>query len=264
MKIGFFDSGLGGIVILKAVVKHLPGYDYVYVGDTANIPYGDKTEEEIYELTKTGIVRLFEEDCLLVIVACNTASAETLRRLQDTFLKEEYPERKVLGVIVPTLEVLIDREADRAILLATKRTVESNKYYVELQKLAPNISLTSIAAPELVPLIETHKLDEATKAAQTLLEETAVGKGDVVILGCTHYTLLKDNLQERFPDVRFLSQDEIIPEKVSNYLSQHPEIAARLTNTGERKIHLTAHKPEYDQLAAEFLNGVYVSPESQV
>jgi glutamate racemase len=108
MKIGFFDSGLGGLTILKAVVKELPQYDYVYYGDTLHLPYGDKTEEEIFTLTKTGIEYLFEKGCVLVIVACNTASAETLRKLQDSWLLETYPDRKVLGVIVPTLERVLE------------------------------------------------------------------------------------------------------------------------------------------------------------
>ena len=128
MNIGFFDSGLGGLLILKAVARALPQYDYIYFGDTANLPYGDKTETEVYELTKAAIEELFNRDCLLVIVACNTASAESIRRIQDTYLKEEYHDRRILGVIVPTVEEVIEKGFKRAILLATTRTVESGKY----------------------------------------------------------------------------------------------------------------------------------------
>ena len=108
MKIGFFDSGLGGLTILKAVTQALPSYDYEYFGDTAHVPYGNKSEEEIYELTKAGVEHLFEQECALVIIACNTASAETLRKLQDTFLKEEYPDRNILGVIIPMVEEVLE------------------------------------------------------------------------------------------------------------------------------------------------------------
>lgn len=261
MNIGFFDSGLGGLLILKAVAKALPQYDYVYYADTANLPYGDKSEEEIFKLTKQALDELFLRDCALVVVACNTASAETLRRIQDTYLIEKYPDRRVLGVIVPTIESLHDMKASRALLLATKRTVESGKYERELQKLDSSIDLASVATPELVPLIESHKLDEALAHAISVIE-TETGKGDVVLLGCTHYTLLKDGLREHFSDTRtFVSQDEVIPYKLADYLDRHPEIASRLTNTGKRQIHLTEHRPDYDRLTAEFLGGVYLPEE---
>jgi glutamate racemase len=133
MKIGFFDSGLGGLMILKAVAKALPEFDYEFYGDTANLPYGDKSEAAIYELTKQGVEHLFKRDCALVIVACNTASAETLRRLQDEYLPESYPDRRILGVIIPTVEEVMQEKYSNAILLATKRTVESKKYEKELK-----------------------------------------------------------------------------------------------------------------------------------
>lgn len=262
MNIGFFDSGLGGLLILKAVAKALPQYDYVYYADTANLPYGDKSEEEIFELTKKALDELFLRDCALAVVACNTASAETLRRIQDTYLIEKYPDRKVLGVIVPTIESLHEMGAKKALLIATKRTVESGKYEKELQKLDGNtVELKSIATPGLVPLIETHKLDEALAHAISVIE-AETGKGEVVLLGCTHYTLLKDGLREHFSDTRtFVSQDEVIPYKLADYLDRHPEIASRLTNTGKRQIHLTEHRPDYDRITAEFLGGVYLPEE---
>jgi glutamate racemase len=262
MKIGFFDSGLGGLTVLREVVKHLPQYDYIYFGDTANLPYGDKTENEIYELTKAAITELFDRDCLIVVVACNTASSETLRKLQDTFLKASYPDRRVLGVIIPTLEVLLEQTPNRTILLATKRTVESGKYEVELKKLAPTQHLLSIPMVKLVPLIEAQKHDEAFMITVDALREVQTGKGDVVILGCTHYTLLKDDLRELFPNTKFLSQDEIIPDKLADYLTRHPELSSRLSGTGERTIHLTELRNDYEELAGQFLGGVYMPHES--
>lgn len=261
MNIGFFDSGLGGLLILKAVARALPDYDYLYYGDTANLPYGDKSEAEIFALTKAAIGELFKKDCALVIVACNTASAETIRALQDTYLKEEYPDRRILGVIVPTVEEVAELGSSRAMLLATKRTVESGKYERELAKLNPDITLTSVAMPTLVPLIEAHKDDEALACAESVVGEHA-REGDVVILGCTHYTLLKDELRAKYEDVTFIAQDEVIPKKLASYLGRHDEITSRLTNTGKREIQLSLYRPDYDRLTAEFLGGVYLPEDT--
>ena len=262
MNIGFFDSGLGGLLILKAVAKALPQFDYVYYGDTANLPYGDKTEEEIYELTKKALVELFNKDCLLVVVACNTSSAESLRKLQDTFLVEEYPDRKVLGVIIPTVEEVISRNYSRAILLATRRTVESQKYERELQKLDDTVELTSIATPELVTLIELGETEVAVRSAILTIEQARVGEREVVVLGCTHYCLLKSSLREYFgTSLPIISQDEVIPEKLADYLQRHEEITPRLSNTGKRQVYLTEHRPDYDRLTAEFLGGAYLREE---
>lgn len=261
MNIGFFDSGLGGLLILKATAKTLPQYDYIYYADTAHLPYGDKTEEEIFEFTKNAIEELFKQDCLLVVVACNTSSAETLRRIQDTYLKENYPDRRILGVIVPTIEEVVAIHPKRAFMLATKRTVESGKYGRELQKISDDIELISVATPELVPLIEMHELEAATESAIKTIE-AAVGEGDVVILGCTHYVMLKNSLREHFKNsLTIISQDEVIPKKLADYLSRHEEITSKLSNTGKRVIQLTEHRPDYDRLTAEFLGGVYIPEE---
>ncbi len=263
MNIGFFDSGLGGLLVLKAVAKALPQYDYIYYGDTANLPYGDKSEEQIYELTKKAISELFARDCALVIVACNTASAETIRRLQDTYLKEEFPDKKILGVIVPTVEEVIESRSTRAVLIATKRTVESGKYERELKKLDDSILLTSVATPELVPLIELGEDEAATASAINTLEQVT-REGDVAILGCTHYILLKDAIREHFGSkLAIISQDEVIPKKLSDYLTRHTEITSKLSNTGKRAIVLTKHRPDYDRLTAEFLGGVYMPEEPE-
>ena len=257
MKIGFFDSGLGGLTILKAVAKELPDYDYIYYGDTANLPYGDKSEEKIFALTKAGVAFLFEQDCALVIIACNTASSETLRKLQDDFLPASYPDRRILGVIIPTIEEMINTKAKRALLLATRRTVESGKYPMELQKHnAKKLTLYSLPMPGLVPQIESGKSDEATKEAIKAIddEERRVGKVDTVVLGCTHYTKLKDGLRRNYGNrIRFISQDELIPKKLADYLKKHTEIESKLTRGGTRVIKLTAEREDYDQIAAELL-----------
>lgn len=264
-KIGLFDSGLGGLTILKAVTAKLPDYDYVFYGDTEHLPLGDKTEEEIYSYTKAGVEELFKRGCTLVIIACNTASAETLRRLQDTFLAEEYPDRRILGVIIPTIEELIDSEASGALLIATKRTVESKKYERELEKHGSDIRLRSVATSKLVPLIEAGKPAEATEAAvQIIKEQMEKTRGiDTIILGCTHYAKIKDALRASFTNTQgsrpiILSQDEIIPNKLATYLKNHPEIESRLSKGRTRTIHLSAHRPDYDQITSELLGGVMV------
>jgi glutamate racemase len=260
MNIGFFDSGLGGLLILKAVAKALPHYDYLYYGDTANLPYGDKTEEQIYELTRIAVEELFKKDCLLVIIACNTASSETLRKLQDTYLKENYPDRRILGVIVPTVEELLEAGFLKATLLATTRTVESKKYEKELKKHERHndVTLRSIAMPGLVQLIESGDIETATQTVTNVLD-TKVGEREAVLLGCTHYTLLKDDLRKRYGHaLTFIAQDEVIPKKLATYLAQHPEIETKLSSTGKREITLTEHRPDYDRLTAEFLGGTYL------
>lgn len=264
MKIGFFDSGLGGLTIMKAVSLTLPQYDYIFFGDTANLPLGDKTEEEIYQYTKAGVEDLFKRDCLLVILACNTASSETLRRLQDTFLKEEYPERRILGVVIPTVEELINSGSQEALLIATRRTVESNKYPRELgERTAKPPKLTSLATPELVPLIEHGELDKALEKAIEAVE-ARINTTDTLILGCTHYNKLKEGLRQHFSakegrsSLRILAQDEIIPAKLTDYLDRHPELTSRLSTGQKRIIVLTQHRSDYDHAVAELLEGKLV------
>jgi glutamate racemase len=258
MKIGFFDSGLGGLIILKAVAKLLPQYDYEYFGDTANVPYGDKTEAEIFALTKDGVEHLFQRECALVIIACNTASAETLRKLQDTILVGDYKDRRILGVIIPTVEMVIDSGEKGVTLFATKRTVESQKYNKEFKKLDSTLHLSVKALPELVPLIEGGNLDQAEDLLCSEARRAIEAGSKNIILGCTHYSLLKEKVRAIEGVGEVYSQDEIIPQKLANYLDRHPEITQRLTSTGKREIVITKHNPHYDRLTAEFLGGVYL------
>tara|TARA_B100002051_G_scaffold276628_2_gene326278 strand:+ start:7079 stop:7861 length:783 start_codon:yes stop_codon:yes gene_type:complete len=260
MKIGFFDSGLGGLLILKAVVRELPEYNYEFYGDTANLPYGDKTEEEVYRLTCKGVTELFERNCRLVILACNSASAEAVRRLQREMLVGEYADHRILGVIVPTVEVVTELTKKDVLLIATRRTVESNKYQLELEKLNTKIELRQVAAPDLVPLIEIGDIDLATEEAMKVIE-TEGGESEVVVLGCTHYAKLKNQLRKKYPDKIFLSQDEIIPTKLKSYLQTHQEIESTLSKEGERNIQLTEHRPYYDQILQQLLGGVLVEEE---
>lgn len=258
MRIGLCDSGLGGLTILRAVARKLPAFDYRYVADTANLPYGDKSEGEVRALTETMVRGLFAEDCGLVIVACNTASAETVRYLQETLLREEYPDRRLLGVIVPTVEALVEQGSARALLLATKRTVDSGKYPRELMKLgvaAPEVE--AVALTELVAHIEAGEIEVALDLASSTIAPR-VGEIDTVILGCTHYTELKNGLRERFPELSIISQDEVIPKKLDAYLSRHPDFAARLSQGGGRHIRLTEPHERYEPIVAQLLHGTFL------
>ncbi len=244
-RIGFFDSGVGGFTILSAVRGALPEYDYVYYGDTAHLPYGDKTEDEVYAFTLEAIRTLFDRGVTLAIIACNTASAETLRKMQDALIPNVYADRRILGVIIPTIETIIDAHAKSALLIATRRTVNSKKYDIELaQRDAEGISLTSVATPELVPLLEQGKLTEAMIYLETTIDPL-VGEVDTLVLGCTHYVLLKGLIRKRYPKIRVISQDEIIPKKLAQYLDHHPEIQTALGTHGSLEIILTKDDDEY-------------------
>lgn len=248
MKIGFFDSGLGGLVVMNAVRQLLPQYEYVFYGDTEHLPYGDKTEEEIYELTKSGVEHLFQQDCALVILACNTASAETLRCLQDSWLKAEYPDRKLLGVIVPMVEEVIECHSARAVLIATNRTISSQKYERVFGTFPAAPSLFSIATPTLVPLIEAGRIEEAFYEVDEIIVQALAAGADSLILGCTHYALLLPLLQERYGnDIMFFSPDRIIPKKVLKYLERHSEIKLNLSCQSTVEVQLSKNRPEYEQ-----------------
>jgi glutamate racemase len=262
MKIGFFDSGLGGLIVLKAVAAHLSAYEYEYYGDTKHLPYGGRPENEIYELTKAGVIHLFERDCALVVIACNTASAETLRRLQDEFLPAEYPDRKILGVIIPVIEEVVASECKRVLMFATKRTVSSGKYHLELGKRNEiDTKIEAIATPELVPLLEASNIAGANAIAQALIDEhMESGEVDGLILGCTHYTLLTEKLRNAYGDtLKIFSQSEIIPLKLADYLIRHPEIESTLDKGGARNVFLTEHREDYDRHISLLLEGQFLA-----
>jgi len=246
MKIGFFDSGLGGLTILNAVRVALPEYDYVYFGDTKNLPYGDKEPDEILALSKYAVSRLFDRGASIVIVACNTASTQALRELQDTLLTGIYTDKKLLGVIVPTIEELIESDTQKALLIGTQRTIESQKYNRELEKVSSKIQLYTQAMPNLVPLIECGKIDEAFALLKMVLH-SVVGEVDTLILGCTHYTVLKDRIRKEFGSVlTVISQDEIIPKKLVTYLLRHPEIESKLSRNNILDIELSGASDSHD------------------
>ncbi|MBU6500276.1 MAG: glutamate racemase [Patescibacteria group bacterium] len=245
MKIGVFDSGLGGLFVMRALVRKLPRYDYVYLGDTQRVPYGNRSPETVYRFLEEAVRYLFKKDCGLIIVACNTASAEALRKIQRNYLPKHYPKRRVLGVIIPTVEeALKDKKIEKIGVLATQGTVNSGAYIRELKKLNRGVKVFQNAAPMLVPLIESGEFKRAEPFVREYLKPLKRKKVQKIILGCTHYPALK-NMIRRIAGVPVVSQDEIIPRKLKDYLSHHPEIDSLLSENWKRELLVTDITPEY-------------------
>ena len=238
MKIGVFDSGLGGLFTMKAIVEKMPFYDYVYLGDTKRVPYGSRSHETIYEFLKEGVDFLFSKGCILIIVACNTASAEALRELQEKYLPIAYPDKKVLGMIVPMTEACA--EFSRVGLVATNATISSGAYDREFKKRALHTELFSVAAPLLVPLIETGDTKNIPVILADYLKYFEDKHIDVLLLGCTHYGILKSEFKKLLPaNITIVCQDDVVPEKTEAYLSKHPEIEHTLSKNSLREWYVT-------------------------
>jgi len=249
MTIGIFDSGLGGLVMTRAFQAALPQYDFLYLGDTLHVPYGPRSNEAIYEFTLQGVRHLFEQGCPLVVIACNTASAAALRRLQQEFLPKHYPDRRILGVIVPTLEAAIATGHKRIGVIATAFTVNSHIYPLELQKIDPEIEIFAKAATLLVPLAEANGVHYGEQILRDYVQPL-VDKGiDSLILGCTHYPLFRPLLKKILPaGVDILGQDEFVPPKLVDYLQRHPEMDSRLGKNGRLEARLTDVTQAYGEV----------------
>lgn len=240
-KIGFYDSGNGGLQILLAVRKKLPQYDYFFLGDNKNLPYGEKTQEELNKLVIKNLKFLFDANCRIVIIACNTASAKALRYVQKHWLPKRFPDRKVLGVIIPTIEEL-KPTLFPTLLIATKSTVASNSYRRELNKIQPKAKLIQRAIPKLAGLVEQGDLDKAEEIAIKFIEPYQ-NQIKSLILGCTHYSILAKTLRKRFPKLLIINQAEIIPKSLSKYLTNHAEIRTQLTRNFRFKQIYTKKSP---------------------
>ena len=232
--IGVFDSGYGGLTILNKIREALPEYDYVYLGDNARTPYGTRSFEIVYEFTLQAVNKLFEMGCHLVILACNTASAKALRSIQMNDLPGIDPERRVLGVIRPTVECIGDITQSRHIgVLATAGTIKSESYPLEIHKLFPDIQVSGMACPMWVPLVEI----------------------DTMILGCTHYPILLPKIQKYTPKhIRIVAQGEYVAESLKDYLSRHPEMNAKCTQNGSCLFYTTEAEGKFVESASSFLN----------
>lgn len=258
--IGVFDSGYGGLTILEQIRKELPEYDYLYLGDNARTPYGTRSFDVVYKFTLECVKYLFSQGCQLVILACNTASAKALRTIQQNDLPKIDAQRRVLGVIRPTVEEIGNLTKTNHIgLLATSGTVQSNSYPLEIQKIFPQLQVTSQACPLLVPLIENneHKTEGAEFFIQKYVEEliSRDKKIDTVILGCTHYPLIAEQIRKHLPqNVNVISQGELVAKSLRDYLYRHPEMEEKCAKNGMCK-YLTTENPEkFSSSASIFLS----------
>lgn len=258
--IGIFDSGYGGLSVFKEIVKTMPWYDYWYFGDNARAPYGDRTPSEILEYTKQAVVWLFTKgNAPLVILACNTASALALRRLQQEWLPEYFPERRILGVLIPVVEDIAKSvlPGDRIGLLATPATIASGAWRRELEKYLPrDCAIIEQACPLLVPLIEGGYGDHETTRA--VLEEYLVifQKNPVqsLILGCTHYPLLLSYFQSIVgKNTPLFYSGANVAFALKSYLVRHPEIERRLSHEGVKEYYTTGDPVTFRRQAEIFL-----------
>ncbi len=259
MKIGIFDSGYGGLTILREIIKTLPQYDYIYLGDNARAPYGSRSFDIVYQYTLQAVRYLFDAGCQLVILACNTASAKALRTIQQNDLPLIDPSRRVLGVIIPTVEILNTISRNHHIgVVATQGTIDSHSYAIETAKLHPDMHVTELACPMWVPLIENNEADSpgadyfVDKYCRQILEMDP--EIDTLVLGCTHYPLLYDKIADCVPDnVSIISQGDIVAKSLVDYLRRHPEIESTLSRNHSVKF-LTSENPEkFNKLASLFL-----------
>lgn len=258
--IGVFDSGYGGLTILSKIREALPQYDYIYLGDNARTPYGTRSFEIVYQFTLQAVTKLFEMGCHLVILACNTASAKALRSIQINDLPHLDPQRRVLGVIRPTVECIGNLTQSRHIgVLATAGTIRSESYPMEVHKLFPDIKVSGEACPLWVPLVENNEAQGegadyfVRKHIDRLL--AADNRIDTVILGCTHYPLLLPKIRQYMPaDIHIVAQGELVAESLKDYLHRHPEMDARCTRGGNCRYCTTEAEEKFSESASTFLN----------
>lgn len=257
--IGVFDSGYGGLTILKEIRERLPQYDYLYLGDNARAPYGSRSFDVIYEYTWQAVQALFERGCSLVILACNTASAKALRSIQQKQLPLIGDHKRVLGVIRPSTEALGDLSKTKHVgILATEGTVKSQSYVIELQKFSPDIAVTQHACPMWVPLIENNQYDTPggiyflQQDLLTLLQQDSAI--DTILLGCTHYPILKNMLESMLPEhIRVVAQGSIVSERLDNYLQRHPEIVTHCSTGGTTHYLTTENATDFANNASKIL-----------
>lgn len=260
--IGVFDSGYGGLTILSEIQKVMPEYDYCYLGDNSRAPYGSRSFDVVYEFTKQAVETLFDMGCNLIILACNTASAKALRTIQQKDLPLINPEKRVLGVIRPTAEIIGSITKTRHVgVLGTIGTIQSESYPIEINKLHPDIRVTGEACPMWAPLVENREYDSpgadyfVKKNIDNILsKDTEI---DTLILGCTHYPLLLDKINSFLPEkVTALPQGQYVAESLKDYLCRHPEMDNACTKGGATKYYTTESPEKFSEAATIFLSKV--------
>lgn len=256
--IGVFDSGYGGLTVLKEIIAELPQYDYVYLGDNARTPYGNRGFDTIHAYTLECVQHLFAMGCPLVVLACNTASAKALRTIQQKDLPHIAPDRRVLGVIRPTTEMVGTlTESGEIGILATQGTVNSESYPIEIKKFFPHVKVHQLACPMWVPLVENNEADSegADYFVKKYLDEllTAAPEIDTLVLACTHYPLLIKKIKEFLPaGISLVSQGKIVAHSLKDYLHRHPEMEARLGKGGGRQYYTTDDPRIFENMARIF------------
>ena len=258
--IGVFDSGYGGLTILNGIRQLMPQYDYIYLGDNARTPYGTRSYDVVYEFTRQAVVHLFNLGCHLVILGCNTASAKALRRIQQVDLPLLDPSRRVLGIIIPTAEVIGQLTKSRHVgILATEGTIRSCSYEMEIEKRFPDIQVTGKACPMWVPLVENNEAHGAGAdyfVKKYLDQLMALDPSiDAIILGCTHYPILKDKI-EAFchPGVKIITQGEYVANSLKNYFERHPDMEVRCSRGGRVRYLTTESAEKFSECATLFLH----------
>lgn len=256
--IGVFDSGYGGLTVLREIVKALPQYDYLYLGDNARAPYGTRSFETVYRYTLQCVEWLLKQNCPLVILACNTASAKALRSIQQNDLQRLHPTARVLGVIRPTTEIIGKKTSTKHIgILATNGTVQSDSYGIEIEKFFPEVKITQEACPMWVPLVENNEHESegadyfVKKHIRNILsKDDAI---DTLLLACTHYPLLKEKIESHLPSqVTLLSQGEIVAHSLQDYLQRHPEIEQKISRGEQRHFYTTDSADDFTSKASLF------------
>ena len=256
--IGVFDSGYGGLTVLKELVNKLPEYDYLYLGDNARAPYGTRSFDAVYHYTLQCVKWFFKQGCPLVILACNTASAKALRTIQQKDLPKIDPEKRVLGVIRPTAEIIGNFSKTNAIgILGTNGTVQSESYLIEIQKFFPGVKVFQQACPLWVPLVESNEYEGEgadyfiKKDIDNLISSSK--DIDTILLACTHYPLLLKKIKEFAPQgMNIISQGEIIADSLKDYLHRHPEIEERCSKNGLVELYTTDSTEDFDRHSEVF------------
>lgn len=257
--IGIFDSGYGGLTVFKSIAKQLPQYDYIYLGDNARSPYGDHSFETVYQYTLECVEWLFAQGCQLVILACNTASAKALRSIQQLDLPKKYPDRRVLGVIRPTAEVVGHYSQSGSIgVMGTRGTVNSKSYLLEIGHFFPAVKVYQQSCPMWVPLIENgeHLDPGADYFVAKYLEQLLAQAPDIdcVLLACTHYPLLVPKIAQQLDShIQLLSQGEIVANSLADYLKRHPAIEGSLAKNNSRAYYTSGDTQSFDEHASLFL-----------
>ena len=254
--IGIFDSGFGGLNVMKGIVKELPNYNYIYLGDTARIPYGNRSKEVVYEFTKQAVDFLFGSGCELIILACNTVSSDALRRIQQEYLFKRYSKKTVLGVIIPAVEhASLKTKNKRVGVIATEGTVQSGAFKREFKKIDKKIKIFQKACPLLVPIVEAgqHNSKVVDIILQEYLKPLKANKIDTLILGCTHYGILEKKIKKIVgKKIKVVSEAGIVARKLQEYLRRHPEIDKKLMKNKKYVFYSTDLTEGFKKLGSKF------------